>query len=226
MVRESANTLGIHRLYLPPYSPNLNRIERLWGFAKRQSVYGKDHATFVAIKKGSASPPGPAKPLPERVTKVAGPGRYVYPAISIGFVSDNTVAGDKQAIQQQIPNRPVFDNIKSWQELTDLLNGGFNATFDAIILSGHGAGGGVQTQAHKGLLTAYKITDEQATIIKNHLRPNGVFIIAGCQCGNTANFTINLELAERIGHPVICNMGDTSDGNNGSGDWLRFDPKE
>ncbi len=38
VVQSLAAQLGIRLLYLPPYSPNLNLIERLWGFAKRQSV--------------------------------------------------------------------------------------------------------------------------------------------------------------------------------------------
>ena len=42
--------LNIHLLFLPSYSPNLNLIERLWGFAKRQSVYGKYHATFASFR--------------------------------------------------------------------------------------------------------------------------------------------------------------------------------
>lgn len=43
--------LNIHLLFLPSYSPNLNLIERLWGFAKRQSVYGKYHATFASFRR-------------------------------------------------------------------------------------------------------------------------------------------------------------------------------
>ena len=31
-VREKASQLGITMTYLPPYSPNLNRIERLWKY--------------------------------------------------------------------------------------------------------------------------------------------------------------------------------------------------
>jgi transposase len=29
-------------LFLPPYSPNLNLIERLWRFVKKQVLYGCD----------------------------------------------------------------------------------------------------------------------------------------------------------------------------------------
>jgi transposase len=50
VVQSLAAELGIRLLYLPSYSPNLNLIERLWGFAKRQSVYGKYHANFASFK--------------------------------------------------------------------------------------------------------------------------------------------------------------------------------
>ena len=50
VVQGLAADLGIRLLFLPSYSPNLNLIERLWGFAKRQSVYGKYHATFVSFR--------------------------------------------------------------------------------------------------------------------------------------------------------------------------------
>ena len=33
-VQEMASNLGIHLEYIPPYSPNLNLIERLWKFVK------------------------------------------------------------------------------------------------------------------------------------------------------------------------------------------------
>ena len=50
VVQAEAAGLGIGLLYLPRYSPNLNLIERLWGFAKRQSVYGKDRANFASFR--------------------------------------------------------------------------------------------------------------------------------------------------------------------------------
>jgi len=34
-----ARDLKIELLYLPPYSPNLNLIERLWKFVKKKSLY-------------------------------------------------------------------------------------------------------------------------------------------------------------------------------------------
>ncbi len=50
VVQGLAVELGIRLLFLPSYSPNLNLIERLWGFAKRQSVYGKYHANFTSFR--------------------------------------------------------------------------------------------------------------------------------------------------------------------------------
>jgi transposase len=41
VVKTMAAGLGIHLLFLPPYSPNLNIIERLWKFTKKKMLYGK-----------------------------------------------------------------------------------------------------------------------------------------------------------------------------------------
>ena len=37
-------------LYLPPYAPNLNLIERLWNFIKRRALYGRYHPTFAQFQ--------------------------------------------------------------------------------------------------------------------------------------------------------------------------------
>lgn len=50
MVQDLAILLHIELLYLPSYSPNLNLIERLWKFVKKQCLYSKyyaDYATFT-----------------------------------------------------------------------------------------------------------------------------------------------------------------------------------
>lgn len=44
-VREFAEELGIELVYLPPYSPNLNPIERLWKFFKKKVLYNKYYET-------------------------------------------------------------------------------------------------------------------------------------------------------------------------------------
>lgn len=41
MVMDKAKELDIEILFLPPYSPNLNIIERLWKFTKKKVLYGK-----------------------------------------------------------------------------------------------------------------------------------------------------------------------------------------
>lgn len=46
LVTNLADTLKIELLFLPPYSPNLNLIERLWKFVKKQCLYGKYYPSF------------------------------------------------------------------------------------------------------------------------------------------------------------------------------------
>lgn len=41
LVQAVAQELGIELLYLPAYSPNLNLIERVWRFVKKQCLYSK-----------------------------------------------------------------------------------------------------------------------------------------------------------------------------------------
>jgi transposase len=50
VVEAVAKELGIKLLFLPPYSPNLNRIERLWKFIKRRALYGRYHPTFAEFQ--------------------------------------------------------------------------------------------------------------------------------------------------------------------------------
>jgi transposase len=50
VVQGLAAELGIALLFLPSYSPNLNLIERLWKFIKRQRLYGRYYATFTEFR--------------------------------------------------------------------------------------------------------------------------------------------------------------------------------
>lgn len=50
-VESFAAFLGIELLYLPSYSPNLNLIERVWKFVKKQCLYSKYYANFGAFKE-------------------------------------------------------------------------------------------------------------------------------------------------------------------------------
>lgn len=46
IVTALALRLKIELLYLPPYSPNLNLIERLWKFVKKKVLYSKYYDNF------------------------------------------------------------------------------------------------------------------------------------------------------------------------------------
>ena len=50
LVQAVAASVHIELCYLPTYSPNLNLIERVWKFAKKQSLYSKYYADFAAFK--------------------------------------------------------------------------------------------------------------------------------------------------------------------------------
>jgi len=54
VVMELAASLHIELLYLPPYSPNLNLIERLWKFVKQQCLYSTYYADFAQFKAAIA----------------------------------------------------------------------------------------------------------------------------------------------------------------------------
>ena len=52
LVREYLAREGcrIQMHFLPPYSPNLNLIERLWGFFKRKAIYNTYYPTFLEFR--------------------------------------------------------------------------------------------------------------------------------------------------------------------------------
>jgi transposase len=50
VVKSAANMLDIKLLYLPPYSPNLNLIERVWKFIRKKSLNCKYYETFDVFK--------------------------------------------------------------------------------------------------------------------------------------------------------------------------------
>lgn len=50
IVQDLAASFGIELLYLPPYSPNLNLIERLWKFVKKKCLYSKYYSDFTLFK--------------------------------------------------------------------------------------------------------------------------------------------------------------------------------
>jgi transposase len=43
--------LNIELLFLPPYSPNLNLIERLWKLVKKECLYSIYHESFPLFRQ-------------------------------------------------------------------------------------------------------------------------------------------------------------------------------
>jgi transposase len=54
-VRETADELGIKLVYLPEYSPNLNLIERYWGYLKKRVLVNKHYETFEQFRNSILS---------------------------------------------------------------------------------------------------------------------------------------------------------------------------
>jgi len=50
LVIDLAKTLNIQLQFLPSYSPNLNLIERLWKFIKRDVLYGRHYNSFIEFR--------------------------------------------------------------------------------------------------------------------------------------------------------------------------------
>jgi transposase len=51
LVLERATQLDIEVLFLPPYSPNLNLIERLWRFVRKECLYSHYYEHFDLFKQ-------------------------------------------------------------------------------------------------------------------------------------------------------------------------------
>jgi transposase len=49
VVRQCAESLGIELLFLPPYSPNLNLIERVWKLVKKLALTARTLSDFDAF---------------------------------------------------------------------------------------------------------------------------------------------------------------------------------
>ncbi len=87
-VQELAGELGIALEYIPPYSPNLNLIERIWKFAKGElrTKYYSDFESFQEkIDSTICSTSGSNK---AKIDKLIGNGVQLYH--DIRKVNDNT----------------------------------------------------------------------------------------------------------------------------------------
>ncbi|MCP5004367.1 MAG: hypothetical protein GY941_10590 [Planctomycetes bacterium] len=54
-VKEYLENSKLKLLFLPPYSPNLNLIERLWKYFRKKVLYNKYYETFDEFKKACKS---------------------------------------------------------------------------------------------------------------------------------------------------------------------------
>ena len=51
LVQDLAQELGLELLFLPSYSPNLNLIERLWKFVKKEVLNSRHHQNFPKFQE-------------------------------------------------------------------------------------------------------------------------------------------------------------------------------
>jgi transposase len=59
-------------LFLPPYSPNLNAVERVWGWLKKSVIANRFHATRKDIRKSVLSFLEHLYEFPEKVLRLIG----------------------------------------------------------------------------------------------------------------------------------------------------------
>lgn len=88
VVRELASQLHIHLEYIPPYSPNLNLIERLWKFVKGElsSKYYDDFAAFrQKIDSIISSTDGKSK---SKIDSLMGKGVQLFHGLTL--IGENT----------------------------------------------------------------------------------------------------------------------------------------
>ncbi len=50
-MQDLAQTLNVHLLFLPSYSPNLNLIERLWKFTKKAVLNSRHQQCFADFRQ-------------------------------------------------------------------------------------------------------------------------------------------------------------------------------
>jgi transposase len=55
LVQELAASLDIELLFLPPYSPHLNVIERMWKYVKKKCLYGRYYEQFDEFQQAISS---------------------------------------------------------------------------------------------------------------------------------------------------------------------------
>lgn len=98
LVTSLAKELGIDLVYIPPYSPNLNPIERLWKFTKGK-LRVKYHSDFKSFKDAIDSIiDGTDSIFKDQVAKLI--GEKIQLCDNLAPVCENTFSAKNQEIKQ------------------------------------------------------------------------------------------------------------------------------
>lgn len=98
LVTALAKELAIDLVYIPPYSPNLNLIERLWKFTKGK-LRIKYYSDFKSFKEAIDSIiDGTGNIFRDQVTKLIGEKIHLYD--NLVSVCENTFSAQNQEIKQ------------------------------------------------------------------------------------------------------------------------------
>lgn len=80
-VREQAEALGIQLLYLPPYSPDLMPVERLWSWLRQTLAYLHCHADVAELRERIAAFVADLLEVPQQVHRRLIPKVHLDPEI-------------------------------------------------------------------------------------------------------------------------------------------------
>jgi transposase len=95
VVQELAKTLGVNLVYIPPYSPNLNLVERLWKFVKSE-LRTKYYSCFDLFKdKIDSIISGTDTVSKKKIDKLVGEKVQLYDDLVV--IDKDTYASTKKA---------------------------------------------------------------------------------------------------------------------------------
>jgi hypothetical protein len=221
----------------------LPRTRPMMPSAKIRSMLLAVIVGLVAAGFGQAvikDPPG--KPCLHTI-KIAAPGVLRLPDRAVILVSDNdpgfepTPADSPENVAKvqfgfgsgelkleetgQSPRLQVYRNISSWRDGCEALGRHPDAGVGTLVLTGHGSSrGGISTKTPGKWLDSDCLTDDEARILQNKLKPEAIVILLGCHCATSGEF---IRLSQKFHRRVIGNTG-TVYGDCGEGDWVITQP--
>jgi RHS repeat-associated protein len=129
-------------------------------------------------------------------------------------------------LYSQIGTTTIVGGVSGWSNLAGRLSAVNDGTLPMIVLAGHGAGnGGVQSSSGDMDAASLRNHREDAKSISAKLKPDGIFILGGCQQASADRAAGVEDLATELGRPVAANTGNTHAGLYGEGDWKIFYPR-